>query len=303
MIIDAHSHLGDILYQGGGNLIYQTGAPTQPPGDPQALNEKLLMRTFGLGKILYRLLLTSATKGQRARNQTATLENLSRSLDDAGVGYTVCLPIAPYVTFADLAEAARIEKRIIPFTSVDFTKDHNIAKQLADDVAQGAQGLKLHPIIQCTSLSDVRTLEAVAAFSDFKKPVLVHAGRSNYYLGNEKNRQKPEYADIVHIEKLVRDFPSVNFVVGHAGLFWQDQTRKYLKGLSNVWVDTSFQSPGNIRKLIATFGPEKVLYASDWPWGFRPPHIKAVRTACRGDRSLEERVFYRNAADLLGLEG
>ena len=86
------------------------------------------------------------------------------------------------------------------------------------------------------------------------------------------------------------------------GLFWQDQVRKKLRDCKNVWVDTSFQSPGIIRKLIRTFGPERVMYASDWPWGYRRPHIKTVKTACKGDRALEKMVFFENAAELLDLD-
>jgi len=301
MIIDVHSHLGDILYPNGGDLIYKKGAVKQKMYDPQDNNEKMLMRSFGLGKIFYRLLMKPATKAQRARNATATLENLRTTLDEANINYTVCLPIAPYVTFEDLKKAADMENRIIPFTSVDFTKEHDVGKKLGEDVARGAAGLKLHPIIQNIPLSDQLTMEAVQHFSIYKKPVLVHSGKSHYYMKEESEMNSPENGDIVHVEHLVRSFPDTEFIVGHAGLFWQDRVRNRLHDCKNVWVDTSFQSPGVIRKLIRTFGPEKVMYASDWPWGTRLPHIKTVTVACRGDSSLEKRIFYDNAAELLDL--
>jgi len=301
MIIDIHSHLGDILYPNGRDLIYKKGAVMEKIHDLQGYNEKLLMRNIGLGKFCYRFFLKLATTGQRARNVIATLENLKKSLDRAEVDHTVCLPIAPHVTFEDLAEAALIETRIIPFTSIDFTKEHNIGEKFSMDVKQGARGLKLHPIIQRMPLTSQRTMEAVQAFARFNKPVLVHAGISHYYLKGESEKQSPENGNIADVEVLVRSFPAVNFIVGHSGLFWQDQVRKKLWDCMNVWVDTSFQSPGNIRKLVRTFGPEKVMYASDWPWGFRRPHIKTVQAACKGDRKLEEMVFFENAAGLLGM--
>jgi hypothetical protein len=52
-------------------------------------NEKLLMRTFGLGKYFYKLLEKQTTRGQRARNAIATLENLQNSLNEAQIDYTV----------------------------------------------------------------------------------------------------------------------------------------------------------------------------------------------------------------------
>ena len=92
------------------------------------------------------------TKAQRARNFTATLENFRTSLEEAQVDYAVCLPIAPYLTFDDLAEAKEQEERILPFTSIDLTRSYDVEAQLNQDVARGALGLKLHPIIQNTSL-------------------------------------------------------------------------------------------------------------------------------------------------------
>ncbi|MCP4752466.1 MAG: amidohydrolase family protein, partial [Proteobacteria bacterium] len=269
--------------------------------DPQDLNEKMLMRSWGVGKVIYRLMLNSITKGQRARNLTATLENTQTSMDEAGVDFTVCLPIAPYVTFEDLKQAADIEKRIIPFTSVDFSRKHDVGERLAKDVEGGAKGLKLHPIIQRVPLSDKRTLEAVQAFSRFKKPVLTHSGKSHYYLKNESEKQAPENGDISAVEKLVRSFPDVNFIVGHSGLFWRDQVQKKMAGCQNVWVDVSFQSPRAIKGLVKTFGAEKVMFASDWPWGGRAAHVKTVKAACRGDSRLEKMILGENAARLLDL--
>jgi len=45
--------------------------------------------------------------------------------------------------------------------------------------------------------------------------------------------------------------------------------------------------------------PGGLLYGSDWPWGNHIPAIKAVRKACKGDRTLENLIFFENAAGLL----
>lgn len=300
-VIDAHGHLGDLLYPGGGALIGRRGVAMERVWDPQALGERGLNRNYGLGRLAAWLLAPWNIRAQRARNFTATLENMRRSLDEAGVDFAVCLPVAPHVTFADLARARRDEPRIIPFTSVDFTRADPAAR-IADDVRQGARGLKLHPIIQGVSLADRRTLEALQAFAPFHKPVLVHAGPARYYPSRERNREIPGFGRIRHLEQLVRTFPGIDFIAGHAGLLWVDEVSRKLRGLPNVWVETSFQSPRNIRKLIAAFGPDRVLFGSDWPFGSRLPHLRAVRTACHGDRSLEERLLHANARELLGLQ-
>jgi hypothetical protein len=223
-------------------------------------------------------------------------------MDEAGVNYTACMPIAPYVTFEDLEQACEMDKRVLPFTTVDFSAMKNIPKKLAEDVRRGALGLKLHPIIQSIPLNDARVMEALQAFAPLKKPVLTHAGVSNYYHWKERARNVPEFGKIKYIEAMVRSFPGISFIIGHSGLFqWADVIRK-LQGCRNVWMDTSFQSPHKIRKLIRTFGADKVMYASDWPYGNRPPAIRTVRLACRDDKKLEERILGGNAKELLGVK-
>jgi predicted TIM-barrel fold metal-dependent hydrolase len=54
--------------------------------------------------------------------------------------------------------------------------------------------------------------------------------------------------------------------------------------------------------LISTFGPDRVLFGSDWPFGNRPPAVEIVKRACRGDKGLERRIFFENAAELLGVD-
>lgn len=299
MIIDSHGHLGDILYPGGAELIFRTGVKKERIWDPQDLNEKMLNRSLGMGLVSYKVLDYWVTKAQRARNATATLENFTKSLDESGVTQAVCLPIAPYVTFDDLLKAKEKEDRIIPFTSVDFTREYNVSEQLRRDVEKGAAGLKLHPIIQKVRLTDKRTMSVLEAFQPWGKPVLLHAGRSRYYLGKEKVLNEPRYGEIRDVEEVVRTFSLIKFIIGHAGLFWMKEVCRRLKGLDNVWVDTSFQSPEEVRFLITTFGPERVLYASDWPWGNRLPHIEVIKVAVKGDKKLEELILWKNAYELI----
>ena len=306
-MIDAHGHLGDILYPNGGELIGRLGVEKEDVFDPASLAERRLHRDpLRLGKIAYRLLARQITRGERARNATATLENFARSLDETQISHSVCLPIPPNVRFADLAEARRKEPRIIPFTGVDCTRSEGGALpdpgvQLAEDVAAGARGMKLHPIIQKIPLTSPATHTAVEAFAPHGLPVLFHCGISSYYLGAERDREEPRYGAIHYAAELVRDFPAVHFIAGHSGLLQVDQVMKLLAGFPNVSVDTSFQSPERVRQLIGAFGPERVLFASDWPYGNRPPALVIVSEACQGDRGLERRILFENAAELMGI--
>jgi predicted TIM-barrel fold metal-dependent hydrolase len=238
----------------------------------------------------------------RARNATATLENMRRSLDEAGIETTVCLPVPPYLTFDDLLAAQRRDAAIVPFTGVDFGREADAGAALARDVERGARGLKLHPIIQREPLDSRRTFEAVEAFAPHGLPILFHSGSASYHLAEDRaTRQIPELGRLEYGRKLVAAFPDVPFIAGHAGLLEVEEAIALLGGCENVHVDTSFQSPESIRRLIDVFGRERVLFASDWPFGRRPPALASAREACSGDAELERLVLHRNAARLLRL--
>lgn len=300
-IIDAHTHIGDILFTGGGELIWKKAVTKPMIFDFITLWGWVGYRNFGLGNLLYRLFLSQVIKAEQIRSQTGTMENLRISMDRLGITHSACMPIHPYVVFADLAEAAGHDSGVIPFTTVDVAAGGDFAAHLQADKANGAKGLKLHAIIQKVTLDDPRTHKAVEAASRAGLAVLFHCGISNYYKGKEKDRNIPEYGAVDYAARLVREHPDARFVVGHAGMFEVEEVIKKLAAFKNVLVDTSLQSAANIRKLIQALGPDRVLYASDWPFNDAWAALACVRKACKGDEPLLRKVLYENAARVYGI--
>ncbi len=306
-IIDIHSHLGDILYHCGGNVICKEGLPDRNLFDTGFKLRNLIDAGFYAALIYYQhkgeqpphLIREWGTYSNRQRNFVASVENMAKSLDASGVTQTCCLPIPPYVTFEDIQKAD--DQRIIPFTGIDFTKEYDLEGTLAKQVQEGAKGMKLHPIVQKVALSDRRLREAVEIFSVHNLPILFHSGVTSYYHGKEKEKQEPRNGNIPEAERLIRDFPNVNFIVGHAGGIEVGEVISRLSTYENAYVDTSFQSPERIHQLVNAFGSERVLFASDWPYGDRKMSIKMIKLACKEENRLREKIFYRNAATLLGL--
>jgi predicted TIM-barrel fold metal-dependent hydrolase len=300
-IIDIHTHLGDILYPNGGELIEKRGVKKKIFIDLITASELMLHPDFG-GAVYESPLYPLITAASRARNLTATRENMRKDMDRYGVVKSACMPIPPYLTFDDLKAAAKKDDGIIPFTGVDFLakfdKDKVRAK-LKKDVGEGARGLKLHPILHKVPLTDEKTFETVEAFAPHGLPILFHLGISHYYPKDGEDGQAPEYGEAHYARDLVKAFPKVSFIVGHAGLYEIDGVIDMMSSMKNAHVDVSFQSPKNIRRLIESLGPERVLLGSDWPWGARGTPIRAVRRACRGDKKILEMIFYKNAERLL----
>jgi predicted TIM-barrel fold metal-dependent hydrolase len=299
-IIDMHTHLGNILYPGGGGLIEKTGQKKAIRFDIITISEKMLHFDLGdkkMEKILFGKYITIA---ERARNLTATRENMRRSMDENGIVASAVMPVPPNVLFSDLFRAAGKDKGILPFTGIDFSQSSDaIDSQLAADVNAGARGLKLHPVIQKEKLTSAKTFSAMESFMRYNLPVLCHSGTSSYYPKSEHFMEEPSYGEIFYIRNLARAFPGVCFIVGHSGLYEVEDAINMLHPYQNIYMEISFQNPWTIRRLIRTFGPDRILYGTDWPWGDRRTALKCVQLACGKDRQLARRILYENAAELL----
>lgn len=297
MIIDIHCHLGDILYPNGGNAVMGR-LPMARPLDPDALRRLFLYGFHGLDESFYkhRHVEWLMTRAERLRNATGTLQNLSRRLDRHGIDFAAVMPVAPHVAFEDLLPAAQADRRVLPFGSFDFTRA-DLAGQGLRQLALGAKGFKLHPILQRVPPDGQQVMEALSPLPP-GTAILLHAGTANYYPAHEQHLQTPEHGGIAGIETLCRAFPHLRFVAAHGGLRQFGELIERLAPLPNTSVDTSFVSPAGIRLLIAAFGAGRVLFASDWPWGFYHTGLAAVRAACRDELELEM-VLGKNAEELL----
>jgi len=300
-LIDIHVHLGDILE--GKNIIHKKGVVKKLE---QGLKEDPL-DIIEANDFSYDLVEESEdiVISQRARGFTATLENLQRNMDATNYDCHCCpMPVYPWVSFEEVLAASKIEERILPFTSIDYTLGEKAGEKLLEDLECGAQGLKIHPILASRSLLDELTIKAVEYWNNakIKKPILIHTGISSYHLGGAAYlQQRMEFGNVESFADLARQFPEINFIAGHGGLFSKVELYNLVKDLKNVYVDTSFSNMEIFQFYFDTYGSEKMLYGSDWPYGSMQPSIKVLKLACKGDKELENMLFYENAKNLLNL--
>ncbi len=295
MIIDIHTHLGDVLYPAGGSII-EDGLTRMPRVDPLKIFERRNWRGFRGQRLLEKW----AMRTGMARSRAATRANMRREMDKYGVDLTAVMAVPPAVTFADLVAAYQKDQAMLPFTGVDFDNLGDVDEQFSADYVNNAHGLKLHPILQNVRLCDQRTFIAVEAFAPYQLPILFHAGICEYYIDPaDKRRASPEFGAIEDALPLIQNFPHVNFIVGHAGLDGFQAVIELFGQLPNVFVDVSFQSAENARQLLTTFGTERVLFGSDWPWGRMDVSLKILEQVC--DKAQLKRVLGENSAELLKL--
>lgn len=328
-IIDAHTHLGDVLNLNGGQLIHKIWVPDRNISDRRLKWADLIDpaqwatwwgfdhwgNASHIKTILMKGLNPVNVSASTKRNAAATLENCLASMDAAWVDHQVTLPIPPYLTFDDILSASN--RRIIPFTGVDFRGvDFNqesenefgdrVERQLLLDFERWAKGIKIHPILQVIPLVNEKVYTVMEILSRYNFPMLSHAGHAKYYKlewTESSNKQAPEHwLDIDAFAVLAKKFPQVPVIVWHSGITAVQEVIDKLSRLENVYVDTSFQWRKYIWNLIDAFWEDRVMFASDWPFWARKWQVDTMKKALvTFPESVSKKVFFATANRIMKL--
>ena len=308
MIIDIHMHLGNILYPQG-EYIINSYVPYPNGFNIQRFEEDVLeYKSNKFSRWAFDLLDDFYTKSVRKRIFAGTYENFlnhkkivseyDKKIGGNGRLFFVCMPVSPYVTYKDLYEVARKDKDLLLFTSPNPTIPIQDACELIENETKFACGIKLHPIIQQKQFDSDLYISAIETIRKKDKVVLFHAGASRYYLGKEKIMQKCEYDDIQAAKRLVKLFPDVKFIMGHAGIAEYKEWANEFKNYDNVFVDGTVQSVKSLQELHSLYGSNRILYGSDFPAIRTEPTLKIFFKAFKGEAL--EKCLYKNALTLLG---
>jgi predicted TIM-barrel fold metal-dependent hydrolase len=155
-----------------------------------------------------------------------------------------------------IAEAAAAHSEFIGFATLHpglAAPEAEVERVLA----LGLRGVKLHPDFQKFQLDDPE-LDRLYKALEGRLPLLIHAGDSRY-----------NFSGPGKVKRLLRKFPGLNVIAAHFGGWseWEEAERTLVG--ERLWVDTSsslpFLSPGQGRRLIEAFGPDRVLFGTDYP--------------------------------------
>jgi GNAT superfamily N-acetyltransferase len=173
-----------------------------------------------------------------------------------------------------LAWAAESGGRIIPYCRLD-PADHALA-EAERCLALGARGFKLHPRAQGFGFDTAVMASIFEAAADATVPILVHAGRG----------MPPMDA----LADVALRYPQVPLVLAHAATADQGMFASRLREHPAVLYDTSCFSPVDIIELFARVPAERIVFASDVPYG-RPANglFQALRVAALAGLDDEDR--------------
>jgi predicted TIM-barrel fold metal-dependent hydrolase len=210
------------------------------------------------------------------------VQTLLRQLDDAGAARACVFPLhdperrPAYRVPNDrvLTWAEESEGRLIPFCRLD-PADEPIAEG-ERCLAKGARGIKLHPRAQSFSF-ELPAMDGIFSLaSEARVPILIHAGRG-----------MPPIAD--GLADIALRHPDVVLILAHAAICDQGTLTSRLAEHPNVLYDTSCFFPVDLIALLARVPAERVVFASDPPYGLTSSGLYfALRLAAHA--GLDERA-------------
>lgn len=188
-----------------------------------------------------------------------TADRLIEKLETAGqAGAVVTTSMDPsgYPANNDrvLREAEASDGRLIPFLRVDPHTGDEAPKELSRSLNLGHRGIKLHPRGEAFALADASVDPLLRISAERGVPVLVHAGRGIPTLGRDA------------IDRC-QSIPGLNLILAHAGisdLSWMGPVASEVPGLH---FDTAWWDITDLLSLFAWVPAERILYASDTPYG------------------------------------
>ncbi len=237
-----------------------------------------------------------------------SVQGLRDVLQAAGISLGVVLPVltrpeqfASVTRFAlDLNQKAAVEgaeggTRLLSFGGIhpDTPDYKGELKQLSDS---GFLGIKLHPDYQGVFFDDIRYLRIIEYAAELGLIVVTHAGIDIGF-------PEPVHCTPQRALRVLRGIKPDKLVLAHCGGFglWEEVLGT-LAG-EPVYLDTAY-SMGHIPeelflKLCRTHGTERLLFATDCPWGNPAKDLDTFLSMPLGDEE-KERILYRNAEQLLG---
>ena len=295
-IIDSHAHIGDIFHENK-NITFKTNVKKGDYEDPFIDCER-----SGYTIPLFPKKVEDLINAGQYRTWEWTLENLTKELDEhPEVEGIVMLPIWPNQTFEEYLAASKLEPRIIPFTTcvLDMPPDEMVLK-LRKDIDRGAKGLKLHPTIQNAALDDLRIEAAVSLFGEAGLPVLTHCGANPYYTDDSpwSKVTTPAFSDFPKVVEFCHKWKHVNIIVAHCCME-VDELYEAIKGLDNIYTDTSMCSAAMMQKGVDLMGEDKILFGTDVPFGSFHYSLAELDKAFPDRPEILDRVGYANIATLL----
>lgn len=244
-----------------------------------------------------------------------TAAGLKASMQEAGIDYSVVLPVATNPLKLASMNTVSIEQNgkdnLIYFGAMHpDAPDWN--EELERLAKNGIKGIKIHPVYQGVDIDDIRYLRIMNKAAELGLIVLMHAGDDIGFPGAVRCSPKMT-ADAL---KQVGD---VKIILAHMGGWKNWQVVAENLAPTSAMLDTAFAlgkitpldntfsdeflnllNESDFMKLVSAFGCDRILFGTDSPWTDQKKSLELIK-ALPLKEAEKNAILGENALNLLGL--
>lgn len=230
-----------------------------------------------------------------------SLGELISTMNDDGVDYSVVLPIATTPTQSGsinrFAKEINGKNGIISFGSVHpLQRDWEAV--LEEIKSCGLLGIKLHPEYQGVYVTSNEVKSILKKCEELELYTVFHAGA-------DIGMPKPVHCMPECLNYLLDYVGGDKIIAAHMGGWdeWED-VEKYLVG-TPIKFDTSyvrdFMDKEQFKRIVRNHGADKIVFGTDHPWQRANEAMEYINSVQLTSDELD-RIYYKNAAELLGIK-
>ncbi len=261
-IIDSHFHIyksdrAGLMAQGGTSLIGYNGVLEEALS---FLNRGKIKKLLGLAVVPISPMRKSAMKKWPEDMTPAQKTELTNELE-----HTMQTRLTSYNDW--LCEKCREDGRIEPVIAADATiePDYMAAEILSKYERYKIKVLKIHPSVNHLSADD-KGYEPIFALAQEKGLTIISHG------GISGDDLEGKYCAPGNFQKVLDNFPNLKLVIAHLAYPHIEPLLELAANYPNLYTDISFVlkhtslTDEELCRIIRKFGPERVLFGSDFPW-------------------------------------
>ena len=202
--------------------------------------------------------------------------------------------------------ASRHNDVLIPFGSVDPLQGKRAIDRAKDQFENlGVRGFKFHPTIQGFDPSDPEFFPLFEVIEQMEVPIVVHTGQTGIGSGMPGGRGlRLALSNPMLLDSLAAHCPSLDIVMAHPSVPWQDEALAVATHKTNVWIDLSGWSPKYFPESLVrqanSILQNKVLFGSDFPL-ITPDRWLSDFANLEMKDEVRPKILKDNAIRLLGL--
>ena len=201
-------------------------------------------------------------------------------------------------------EVSRANPNLATYIGVDprMMDGAEMSAELERCQAQGATGIKLHPVVQRFHIDDDRLWPVYETAARLGMPIIYHGG---YFIAGEGG----EFARPRRLTKVAEQFPRLTLVLAHCGVGFFDESIELAQRFPNVYFDCCAIinpetplvqiSDEEMVTLIRRIGTDRVFYGSDWPFYDPAADLERIRRLSLTDAEKRQ-ILSENARRVLG---